>query len=94
VAESTDQWNVPGSVKFRPEIPLDNVLHATTDYLLRGYWLEYDRDGQLVFVSNQNNADELHFETDPDGVDVIVYTENTTEYVQETDFAFKIERYS
>lgn len=94
MTEFSDQWNVPGNMNYLPDVPLDVVLNATTDYMLRGYWLEYDPDGNLVFVSNQNNSDGLLIEPDPDDVDVIVYGVNTTEFKFDNVETISIVRYS
>lgn len=73
------RWNVPGSIRYLPGIPLDIIIRSIKDNYLRGYWLERDHDGQVVFVSNQNNADFVTLDVDPDGFPVIVYDDELSE---------------
>jgi len=81
MADWADKWNVPGAVEYKPTRPLDTILRARTDQELRGYWLGYDlEDGQVCLISNQNDADHLVIDTDVDGVPVIRYTDETTEF--------------
>jgi hypothetical protein len=94
MSDFSDQWNVPGNMHYQPETPVDTVLRAVTDYMLRGYWLAYDLDGNLAFVSNQNNADGVLIGADPDDTDVIIYGNETTEFEFDGVGTISIVRYS
>lgn len=89
------RWNVPGNARYIADLPLDIILSSIRDAFLRGYWLGRDVDGQLCFVSNQNNADYVHIDTDIDGVPVIVYDTDLTEELSfDGILTLTIKRYS
>lgn len=72
-------WNVPGNIDYQKDNPLDLVLRSKDDYKLRGYWIEYDRDGNLAFVSLNTGSDNVEVDL-ADGDDPeIVFNDSTTE---------------
>lgn len=78
-----DKFNVPGSIEYNSEQPDDIILVSTADEQLRGYWVSWDTDGKLIFVSNQNNADHVLVGEDDDGTPIIMYDD-----AQSTEFSF------
>lgn len=74
------KFNVPGSVTYRPDFPIDVILQSDEDEKKRGYWLERDIDGQIVFVSDQTGEDGVVVSEDEDGIPVIQYEEITQEF--------------
>lgn len=77
------KFNVPGSTEYNPYQPDDHILLSTVDEQLRGYWAAWDSDGQLIFVSNQNDADHVLVGEDEDGTPTIIYDDE-----QSTEFSF------
>lgn len=73
------KFNVPGSVSYRPDLPVDVILQSDEDEKKRGYWLERDADGHTLFVSDQTGTDGVTISEDEDGTPVIQYSENTKE---------------
>jgi hypothetical protein len=51
----SEKWNVPGTSDYDNTTPLDPVLRSDEDQQLRGYWLGRAGDGQICFISNNNN---------------------------------------
>ena len=74
-----DKFNVPGSTAYNPDKPVDYILRSNADARLRGYWLDRDEDGQLVFVSDQSGADYVTIEYESNDVPVIVYDDELTQ---------------
>lgn len=90
-----DKFNVPGSVEYNTELSDDIILVSTVDEQLRGYWAGWDTDGQLVFLSNQNNADHVLVGEDVDGTPTIIYDDATaTEFSYDGNHTIAIRAYS
>lgn len=87
------KWNVPGNSGYNGDDPVDLVLQATTDQVLRGYWLARDAEGQLLFVSNNSAADGVSVGEAPDGTPLITISESTTELTFDGN-SIRMKRYS
>jgi hypothetical protein len=67
------RFNVPGAAGYTPSKPVDIILRSTEDSRKRGYWLARDVDGQIVFMSNNSEADQVVTGEDIDGVPTITW---------------------
>jgi hypothetical protein len=73
-----EDYNVPGNKGYHETLPTDVIIQSSADSKLKGYWLEYDDDGQLALVSDQSGADGVTLDVDPDGTPVLVINSTST----------------